>query len=733
MKGIAFLAGVSLPAVLAATPALAQSPAIDAGQPSVEDIVVTAQRRAERTQDVPISVTSISADALQQANIQQLGDIVKLTPATRFDYQANFVQPTVRGVGNAVVTAGAGSNVGIYVDGFYMPNPLGSDFQLLNLQGIQVLKGPQGTLFGRNTTGGAILVTSNKPSQTARGVLEASYGSFNTVGVKGYATAGLTGKLAFDIEGAFRSSDGYIHNIVASGPRHPGRLTNWSIRLGLNVELSETVSFLLRYSHQDVDDNSNTAPTVLVQDRRVYAPYEPPYAGATPRIPANQIATGYRQAAINAGTVPGFRFKGDAYQLTGSFDLDFADLASYTQYRVDNSMIFADNDQTAADINYNQIPVRNETFTQELLLTSKAGGRLQWTAGLFYINNLDEFNPVRSGTSPATLGANVHTHVRTQSIAGYLDATYEIVDNLFLTGGARYAHDKIDRAYIDVANGFFHIPYPDRSSDRVTPRAVLRYALNPRSSVYASYTRGYKAGLTDVVVGLYVPGDDGRVEPEVMDAYEIGYKYASRAFSLNLAGWYYDYQNLQFSVYPGGLAEVLNAATARIYGVEGDVRYQVTPDFEVTASGAYVDAKYRTVTQGARYVQGPDGMYNAVDFATAGYDASGKPMQRAPKFTASVGARYGLDLEGGHLTLSGNLYHTSTFYFDPAQQFYQKAYQLLGLRAEWTDPSDRFTLAVYGDNVTGSRYYSQVLTHAPGIGAVWGAPATIGGSVRAKF
>lgn len=152
-----------------------------------------------------------------------------------------------------------------------------------------------------------------------------------------------------------------------------------------------------------------------------------------------------------------------------------------------------------------------------------------------------------------------------------------------------------------------------------------------------------------------------------------------------------------------------------------------------------MNAKFRKFDKASRYeicnqTTVPCALGNERFFVTTPFfDASGGAMPRAPEFTASLGARYGFDVEGGRVNLSGNFYHTSSLFFDSAQQFRQKSYSLLGLRAEWTDASDRFTFAIFGDNVTNTKYLTQVAAHTPGIGAVWGAPATVGGSVRMKF
>ena len=726
-----------------------------ANQPAASgDIIVTAQRRSEKLQDVPISVTAISAEKLHEANVQSLSDIAKLSPATRFDYQSSFVQPTIRGVGTAVVTAGGGSNVGIYEDGFYSPNPLAGDFQLLNVTGIQVLKGPQGTLFGRNSTGGAILVTSAKPSQQPTAIAEASYGSFNTADLKAYVSGGITDTIAADLEGAYKRSDGYVNNIDPTGPRHPGQLANWSVRAGLNVDLSPSASLLLRYTHSDVNDPTQLAAAIPVMDGINYAPqqYTAPAVAGNPGtltpLPASQVATGYRQVAIAPNQVPFFVLQSDVYQLTGTFDLGFANLTSYTQYRIENTNSGEDQDETSAAISYAYVPVQDHTITQELLLNSKPGSRLQWTTGLFYFENVDQYKYVLKGTTAidaAASPANIQTHERTGSIAGYANVTYEAIDNLFLSAGLRYSHDIADESFLTISNYGLSIPYANLKKDSVTPRAVIRYQIDPHTSVYGSYTKGYKAPLIDVVSGL--TGNNANVQPETMNAFEVGYKHETRQFSFNVASWYYDYKNLQVSTYPYGLSAVDNAATARIYGFEGDTRYQITPDFEVNASAAYVNAKYKTFTSTflerfglCTTTSGPNANCNPGGGDVPGgwaanvpYNGSGSPLQRAPKFTATVGARYGLDLGGGRLTLSGTLYHTSSFAFDPEDQFIQKGYDLLGLRAEWTDTSKRFTIAAYGDNVNGAKYYTQVIQHVAAPAAVWAAPATWGVSVRVKY
>ncbi len=218
-------------------------------------ITVVAQRREEAQVDVPISVTNLGSDALITANVEELSDITKMTPGLRFDFAGAYFQPTIRGVGTPVTSAGSQGNVGIYVDGFYSPNPLATDFDVMNVQSIQILKGPQGTLFGRNTTGGAILVQTADPSIETSGEARISYGRYNEVKAQAYATVGISDTVAFDIMGLYRRGDGWQRNIsFQPKPKRVGDYENWSVRLGLLAQLSDDVEVLIRYQHGKIDD-----------------------------------------------------------------------------------------------------------------------------------------------------------------------------------------------------------------------------------------------------------------------------------------------------------------------------------------------------------------------------------------------------------------------------------------------------------------------------------------------
>lgn len=685
------------------------------------EITVTAQRRSERLQDVPITISHISSESMRRANVQDLSDIARVTAGVRFDSRIAFIQPTIRGIGTSIVLAGGGSNVALYQDGFYSPALQASDFQLMNIENVQVLKGPQGTLFGRNTMGGAILVNSTRPSTDTRALVELSYGSYNAQRYQGYVTTGLSDDVAVDFSMSYATGDGWVTNIF-NGDDKVGRYENLSLRAGLSAEVTDNISLLFRYSHTSKNDARGFLQTPYVLDGK-------PACYAC-NLPGAIYST--KRGEISADELLKYRYRSNVYQLTAAFDLGFANLTSYTQYREDSTP------ENYYSLDYTNLPTlalnlvdSNKTFTQELLATSAPGPRFQWTTGLFYFLWDSEFPFVGIAAGvPSPVEANYpfssRSGTKSTSVAVYGDATYEIVDGLFLTGGLRYTHDDVKDAYYKIgANNA--VVLPDMSTSRVTPRAVVRYQISNQSSVYASAAKGYKAAIYNVGGASNVP-----IRPESLWAYEIGYKYGSPNFSFNISGYYYDYQDEQLSAsriidgVPRNL--ITNAASSEIYGIDADLRYRASEHFDFNVGINWSHARYTKFPEAPHFDITPTNLY-----PIAPIDASGFHMTRAPDFTAHVGAAYQTELGGGEFVLSGNLNYTSKYYYDYAEQIPQNAYGTLDLRVEWTDPSERYTFAVAGRNVTDTTYTVQGGHNTFGIGAVYGAPATVEGSVRVRF
>lgn len=712
-------------AMIAVSPqvfAQAGTPAPSAG--SLDEVIVTAQRRSEEALNVPITITALSTEQLENNNVQELADVMKMTPSLRFDNAGAQSQPTIRGVGTAVAVAGGSSNVGIYVDGFYSPNPVTADFDLLSVSSVQVLKGPQGTLFGRNSTGGAILVTTKDPSFTPSVDLAASYGNYNTQRYQVYATGGLNDKLALDVAGLLRKSDGFVHNVVTHSD-NDAAYDSSSVRIGAKLDATDKVSILLRYSYADKDDNTFVATNAYEENGDVYA---------TAAAYGAPVAT--KPHDVSNGFKPEFTSRLSTTQLTIKADLDAAMLTSYTQYRDERARNKMDFDMSALDIFHYKFDNVDTVFTQEFLLSSSGDSRLQWTTGLFYFTNTSVYENNQSSLAGGPFVRDGGSGVDVETKAAYGDLTYELRDDLYLTAGLRYSKDLIDNAYYmhPLGGGVLtRVDVPKIDDDEVTPRVVLRYKPNENSSVYASYTEGYKSAILNVGGGTLIGIE---VKPEKIKAYEVGYKYSAGPMIFDASTYYYDYKDLQVASYSGNASYIKNAATSNIYGIDAQLRYALSEQWEANVGLAYVHTKYDKFDESQVWNPCTDpvacGNYYGI-FLPAYADASGNQMQRAPKLTGTLGLSYRTDLADGKLAISGTVYHTSDFYFDSSNLYKQDAYDLLSMRAEWTDPSGHYSVAVFGDNLTDKEYRNQVLPQYYGALSTWGAPRTFGVSVSAHY
>lgn len=704
-----------------ATPAAA--PAHSGGAAASSDaatgeIVVTAQKRSEKLQNVPISISAVTSMELQQRSIAQVSQLSQSVPALRIDYAGNTVQPTIRGVGSQVAGPGFISNIPIYVDGYYIPSPGSSDINLVDIESVNVLKGPQGTLFGYNATGGAIQISTRQPEFDTTGLIRVGYGSYNHANSAFYGTTGLTDTLAVSLGASYEYGKGYVRNIV-TGDKDAGEFRNWSVRPKLLWKPSDGISFTLAYAHSYTDDP--TTNNTIARDGNTIGSI----------IPGNVIATGRGEVSNNA---PNFmHLTTDSITLTSRFDLGFADLTSYTGYRKDKVSQGLEYDDTPANIYAAQWTIPDKTFTQELNLSSKSGGRFNWVVGGFYMHLQDVYHYNTNDAASTNFDGSPYSPLFTSkntlnSYAVFADGTYEILDNLFLTAGGRYSSDHPKLSYdlfpaslVGGAKTSFH---------NFSARGVVRYQLTPQSNVYASFTQGYKAGT--------LPGSsfsDVPVKPEKIDAYEVGYKIANRLIRFNVAGFYYNYRDIQVTAYGANGASITrNAAAAHIYGVDGDLTLQLSRNFSLNASAAYTHAKYARFQDAVGFQQDLNPASASYgQFLTTNVDASGFPVQRTPRFAGSVGGNYTMDVGGGKLAFNANLFYTSHFYFDAVKQLPQKSYELLNLKATWTDPSQKMDVSVYGTNVTNAKYFTQNFTDTFASRAVYGAPAEFGGSVTYHF
>jgi iron complex outermembrane receptor protein len=732
-----FCAGaIATPGAFAQTAPAAGNSAASASQ--TEEITVTAQRRNEHLEDVPVSVSALSSDALQNSGTSAMADLGNVVPALHVDTSGAFFQPSIRGVGTAIAGTGASANVAMYLDGVYRPDALSGNIDFLDIDNVQVLKGPQGTLFGRNATGGAILVTTRGPLFEPQTSARFGYGSFNTFEGSLFVTDKITDNIAGSISVGAINSQGWIHNTLTNTDANP--INNVSGRIKFLFQPSNTWSTLLTLDAFSIDDPTDYA----VASYKGYsnaAFFGVPLSIDTPR--ETNVQGPIEHTARGAG-----------FSLRNQDDLGWADLTSITaahwnrgrEYTNELAAPFPTNGTPPstpavqlivdnADWNYTA-----QTYTQEFDLAHSGAGPLDWVGGLFFYYDKQKYSPFNLGfygalgpggiftmtpppypssaylnTGDEPLSAFAATSI---SYAGFADVTYNL-NNWHFTLGGRYSIDRAEvdfTSYPQIGNGFTSVSLSN-SKDfyAFTPRAVVRYSLTPDSNIYLSYSEGTKSGLFN---GSGYLAQRNAVNPERINATELGYKIQGHGWRFETAAFDYNYRDLQVATYIGGAAFFQNAPRAEIYGGEANWHAALTPSFTVDLGLSYTHARYTDFTNAALQTFSP--VFGVTNSNT---DVSGGPMQRTPSFSGTLGLNYDTEVAGGDLDLNASYSYRTKTSFDFADTLTQQGYGLLNLRAAWTPRNSRWSFAITGNNVTDEVYLTQVLPNAGGFGAVYGEPA----------
>jgi iron complex outermembrane receptor protein len=670
--------------------------------------------------DVPISIASVSAEDLERSAIVGLFDLSTVMPAVRIDHYGAYAQPTVRGVGTQDVQGpGANANVAIYVDGFYLPSQAGNIFEFANVSRLDVLKGPQGTLFGQNATGGALVITTPDPSFQPTATFSIGAGSFSEERAKAYASMGFGDKVAADISVYYRSSDNYFDDVHTGKPTSP--ISNTAVRSKVMFVPSEATKITLMLEYTDIDDATGLSENTLYP---IAAFYHDTFG-----VPMDHTLEPYKTSLNAQSRANPVTYVGG---LTAAFDLGSVELVSRTQYRDQDASIRGDLDGTSVQYWQVEYDETEETFTQEFNLTRSGEGSLDWVTGLFYYhdkgqlrNNAyqDFFN---SGTRTSWLYSDVE--VTTKSIAVFGDGTWHTTDALALTAGLRYTSEEKE---IDSEGLLTPFPvYSDSERwDKVTPRVAALYSLSDHANVYGSISQGFMSGnYSYTTVGPQEP-----VEPEEATQYEVGYKYASGGWSFNTAAFFTNYENLQVFRFASdcGCYRLDSAPKAEIYGADARLTAPVTAHLTLNAGLAYTHARY--VEYNGSGLTGNPVIPPDYGLESVPTDFDGGEMIRAPDWVGNVGFNYLYPSSRGSWNVSGNYFHTSRVPLSPGGQLSQDAYGLLSLRGAWTAPNDAWTVSIYGNNVTDEKYNAFSAGGFLGNNYILGQPASWGAQLEYRF
>jgi iron complex outermembrane receptor protein len=702
---------------LVASPAISQVQERDARPTEVGEVVVTAQRRSERLQDVPISIAVQSGEQLARAGITDVRDLGLVTPGLKIDQTgAGFTTPALRGVSTSLTGAGSEANVAIYVDGVYQPSAIANTFDLADVSRVEVAKGPQGTLFGRNATGGAVSVFTLAPSFTPTGSAYVSYGRFNDLLVKGYVSGPLVeDKLAGSISLFFNRNEDYSLNLV-SGSRGDG--LNSRIARGKLLWTPTdwaSLTFTAMYARRHASNGANGQP----------------WRGNTDgRLTNALFPTEVWQIAMN--DKPYVDHKTAAFTLTGEFDLGAGTLTSQTSYIDTVYHLYADSDVSTARTSQNDLTSPNQTWQQEFIFSSRKFGRLSFVGGLFGYLDKTGWDPII-----AVDGRYVAwSYQKTVAWAPFGEVNLDLTDRLSLIGGLRYSYERKKTGGIARFGGFVidQGDGPGQSWKALTPRVAIKYKLSDEVNAYATFSKGFKSG------GLGTTAF--RVaqvwEPEKISAYEVGLKSNfGRIFRGNVAAYYYDYTDQQVAAFvlgaQGQSSSInTNAASSSIYGLDVDGTTWLTDEFSLTASAAILSAKYDVFKAASinlpRIVNGqPSGNI------PVGADVSGNTMIRAPKFSASLTANYTKEIGAGRVDLSTTVFHSSKFYLEVSDRVVQPSYTLISARAAWTPTGSKFRFEVWGKNLTNKAVIAgaYILANADNVG--YSPPRTYGVALNYAF
>ncbi len=732
MKKVFLPVGLVAAACLSPWVAIAQDAAQPAASPAsdrsgeLEAIVVTAQRRSERLIDVPISVTSLTARQIVASGIQGVSDLQVAVPGLSFNaLGGGQATPRLRGVGNSTAGPGIEPGVAVYVDGVYHASASGSlfNFNELDLDSISVLKGPQGTLFGRNATGGLVQITTRDPGRAFTLEANVGYGNYDTKMGALYVGGPLSDSIRanFAARGTFQGK-GYGRN-QATG-RDVGRNNrDIDLRGKIIFEPSETTTATLS---ADYGNTYNSLYASRLFNGSTPAPFTgPPFSSSN-------------QQDIDSDTDWRTKIHTGGVSLTVDQALgSTVKLKSITAYRRLTNDIDLDLDATRTP-SQSVFPHQTDSqFSQELQLQSVGKNKFNWTVGGFYFDGKGRYHPseVVFYNNPFIPfdTISINTQQTTKALAIYAQGDYELLPKTVLTLGVRENHEvrRVSGPIFFTRNGItlFTVTGDQRKTfNKATFRASLAYHFTPDALAYVSFNRGFKSGGFDAG-GVTNPA----FQPEVIDAYEIGGKaeLLDHRVRVSGAGFYYNYKNIQVEEVLNGSLAVLNGGPTTIYGFDGDIAARIGSAFRVTLGATYlIRARFKDFTTA------PNSAPNGGVPLTYDADVSGNRLPISPKLAASFGIDYTRPLAGdaGTITAGAAVAYQSSFFWQPDNNFGQGRYATINANLKWTSQNGRFSVRVWGRNLTDVDYQVNGSDNGDGSRAVaYGAPRTYGVTAGFKY
>lgn len=720
-------------------------------QGGIEDIVVTAQRQSSSVQKTPLAITAVGGELLKDRGIADLDSLTRSIPNVNFTRLASDARIFIRGIGLEGIGAGADGRVAVYTDDVVNARPQAALTSLFDVNRVEVLRGPQGTLYGRNATAGAVNIISNEPTREFGGYASLTVGNYNLIRAEGAISGPLSETVSARLAFQTADRDGYGKNISSGNPVDSER--SRAVRLKLRFEPSDSFRFDLTGDYRWEKDNQGGYQFVrfngLFPDADVQNGFVHPVSRRD-RAGSDQL------------------FYMENYGLTGHAVLNVTDnveLHSITGYRHLEQASRGNVDDSTSFGTQLDLETGASQFSQELRLSLDTDP-IDLVVGAYYFHEKNSFY-LNQGVSGFYFGDPSYGLLqgfgqggtqKTNAYAVFAQGTIHVTDQLGIDIGARYSYEKrtVDQYnHLDFVNDYqFHRPLPTNCAfgspgfnppapnfvagascvygagtdgnhwGQFDPKVAIHYQITPTVLAYASYSRGFKSGGYDL--GALKPS----FSPEKITDYEAGIKadLFDRRLRVNLSGFYYDYNNLQLTVLklsptPGPVT--LNAAKARVYGAEAEITAIPTDDLKIGLNLAWLHTEYQQLEDTSQLT----GMLT---------DLSGNQFTSAPKYKAIGDIAYTFHPGFADVTPRAELSYTSRVQFSQFNYDFQSQAPRweLNLYLDFVRKDD-WTVSLFGRNVTNKLYYVSSVLSAPFFGSpVVGIPApprTFGISVTKHF
>ncbi|TNE62092.1 MAG: TonB-dependent receptor [Alphaproteobacteria bacterium] len=735
----ALLTSVAATSLLTTVPVLA---ADDEDSVGLEEIQVTARRRTESLQDVPIAVTAFSADKLALTGASDLTDIAQVAPSVTIEPSRatnSTLTAFIRGVGQQDPLAGFEQGVALYVDDVYIARPQGALLDIYDIERIEVLRGPQGTLYGRNAVGGAIKYVTKRLSDEPEFSLKLSYGTYNQIDAVAKGSVPLSDKVRVGATVASLNRDGFGKNLTTGEDQYNKQI----LAARASIELMPSESLFIRVAADYTDDDSNA-----VAGHR-------PYPGRVSGDPVLDDVYDTTAGATLSTANSDIHGNNEVHSkgLYGSVEYEASEsltLKSITAYREDYTESVIDFDSLAVDDFDAPVIYDNSQFSQEFQALFNSG-KWHGVAGFYYLDASasNDFDVVLG-----QLGVTAYTGgtVDTKAWSAFADITYDMNDNLSLSVGGRYTNDKRSAdifrgTYLGKGSPFLGndaaillATTSDFENDRTfkdfSPRFAVDYKLSDDAKVYASYSRGFKAGSFDPRgANFSSPEVEDGFDAETLDSFELGLKstWMEGRARTNIALFYSDYKDMQIpgslpidsdndGVNDGFVGTVTNAGKARIKGIEFEGLFLLTEQLTLQTTFNVLDADI------------VEWILNDVNVADQ------RAVQNTPEFMSYVGLTYAIPMSSGTLSLNGNWSHKgSVVQFEtPVPEIDQKAYDLANASIVWTAEDNKWSLGLHGKNLFDTRYKTAgynfpTLGLENNITTFYGPPLTVTATLTVNF